>query len=101
MKRKVFLKKSIAIVMIVFAFFTSMSLTSSATTIIVPNKQVNVPDKIDLTDIGTIDGYITTSTASDYNYAADTMAGKLVGTVKKPFSAQSLRFPVIIQRTLL
>lgn len=78
MKKKRFIKKSIALVLAVFALMSAVSLTAFADTVTVSNGLVNAYDDYEVTTSSTytITGYMTYAVASDLNFSGMTVAGK-------------------------
>lgn len=78
MKKKRLVKKSIALVLAMFALLSAFSLTSFADTVRVSNNVVNLKGNHEVITTSTfkIDGYMTYAAANDLNFSAMTVAGK-------------------------
>ena len=85
MKKKKIIKKCLALFLTVLAFAASMSVTSSAATITVPNNEVNAYDKYHITSGSEhyVNGYMTSALSSDIQFLGMTVAGKVSGSTKK------------------
>ncbi len=78
MKKKRLVKKSIALVLAIFALLSAASLTAFADTVTVSNGLVNAYDDYVVTTSSTytITGYMTYAIADDLNFSGMTIAGK-------------------------
>ncbi len=85
MKKKRFAKKSIALVLAIFALLSAASLTAFADTVTVSNDIVNAYDTYEVisTSISyTVTGYMTYAVADDLNFSGMTIAGKTNSTTR-------------------
>ena len=90
MKKKKIMKKCLALFLTVLAFAASMSVTSSAATIVAPNRDVNTYDSAYNITVGTkhyVDGYMSSALSNDFQFGAMTVAGKVSGSSKKSVNA--------------